>query len=115
MQSRKALFLLRIITIFPLLSSWGVRPALSSGGGEATIRNARSPNSRGRLSLNLTTGSATKHQKGKPGKGSPRLEKEKRKVEEKWKGEMKMVVVVGSGDVRRLFVVLNIVELSRML
>ena len=67
------------ITIFPLLSSWGVRPALSSGGGEATIRNARSPNSRRRLGLNLTTGPATKHQKGKPGKGSPRLEKERKK------------------------------------
>jgi len=30
-ESVKALFLLRIITLFPLLSSWGVRPTLSSG------------------------------------------------------------------------------------
>ncbi len=50
------------------------------------FRNARSPNSRGRLSLNLTTGPATKHQKGKPGKGSPRLEK-KEKEKRKWKVE----------------------------
>ena len=28
----------------------------------------------------MTTGPATKHQKGKPGKGSPRLEKIKKKV-----------------------------------
>ena len=34
--------------------------------------------------LNLTTGPATKNQKGKPGKGSPRLEKIKK---EKWKVE----------------------------
>ena len=62
-------------SIFPLLSSWGVRSS-------SFFRSARSPNSRGRLSLNLTTGPATKHQKGKPGKGSPRLEKiKKRKVE----------------------------------
>ena len=61
-------------SIFPLLSSWGVRSSF--------FRSARSPNSRGRLSLNLTTGPATKHPKGKPGKGSPRLEKiKKRKVE----------------------------------
>ena len=75
------------ITTFPLLSSWGVRPALSSGGGEATIRNARSPNSRGRLSFNLTTRPATKHQKGKPGKGSPRLEKKRKKRKEEVEGQ----------------------------
>ena len=77
-QSREALFLLRISTIFPLLSSWGVRPAPSSGAIKH-CRSARSPSSRGRLSLNLTTGPATKHQKGKPGKGSPRLEKIKKR------------------------------------
>ena len=92
MQSRKALFILSIITIFPLLSSWGVHPALTSGGGEANVRNARSPNSRGRLSLNLTTGPATKHQKGKPGKGSPRLEKIKKKKSGRWMGRGSMVV-----------------------
>ena len=31
----------------------------------------------------MTTGPATKHQKGKPGKGSPRLEKKKKKKEKK--------------------------------
>ncbi len=68
--------------------------ALSSGGGKATIRNAQSPNSRGRLSLKLTTGPATKHQKGKPGKGSPRLEKKKKKRKGgKLKGEVDMGVV----------------------
>ena len=107
-QSRKTLFLLRISTIFPLLSSWGVRSS-------SFFRSARSPNSRGRLSLNLTTGPATKHQKGKPGKGSPRLEKNFKKKEE-WKGGVKMVVVVGSGwlsgNVRRLFVVLEAGERS---
>ena len=35
---------------------WGSRPALSSGGDETAFRNARSPNARGRLSLNLITG-----------------------------------------------------------
>ena len=59
----------------------------------------------------MITGPATKHQKGKPGKGSPRLEKIKK---EKWEGRMKMVVVVVvvSGDVRRLFVVLKAGERS---
>ncbi len=33
--------------------SWGSRPALSSLGNETALRNARPPNSRGCLSLNL--------------------------------------------------------------
>ena len=37
-QSMKALFLLRISTIFPLLSSWGIRPFFR--GGDAAVRNA---------------------------------------------------------------------------
>ena len=73
-------------SIFRLLSSWGVRSS-------SFFRSARSPNSRGRLSLNLTTGPATKNQKGKPGKGSPRLEKIKKK--EKWKVEGGLMVVGG--------------------
>ena len=62
----------------------GVHPAPTSGAVKqpSECRSARSPNSRGRLSLNLTRGPATKHQKGKSGKGSPRLKK-KRKVEGK--------------------------------
>ena len=75
-------------SIFPLLSSWGVRSS-------SFFRSARSPNSRGRLSLNLTTGPATKNQKGKPGKGSPRLEKKSKKKKEKWKVEGWLMVVGG--------------------
>ncbi len=100
-QSRKALFLLHHNISF----------AKQLGGTSSSFfRSARSPNSCGRLSLNLTTGPATKNQKGKPGKGSPRLEKKEKKG--KWKGRMKMVAVVGSGDVRRLFVVLKAGERS---
>ena len=93
MQSRKALFLLHHNISFA--KQLGDTIALSSGGGEATVRNARSPNSRGRLSLNLTTGPATKHQKGKSGKGSPRLEKKKlEKKKKKKEGKVEVVGVV---------------------
>ena len=58
---------------------WGSRPALSSGGDETAFRNARSPNSCSRLSLNLITGPQTKHQKGKNGRGRPPPEKKEKK------------------------------------
>ena len=38
--NREALFLLRISTILPLLSSWGVRPALFSGAVKQPSVNA---------------------------------------------------------------------------
>ena len=58
---------------------WGSRPALSSGGDETAFRNARSPNSCSRLSLNLITGPQTKHQKGKTDGADPRPKKKKKK------------------------------------
>ena len=39
-QNRKTLFLLRIITLFPLLSSWGGTSSAFFRGGEAAVRNA---------------------------------------------------------------------------
>ena len=79
-QSREALFLLRISTIFSLLSSWGCVQLLLQGAVKQPSEVPDRPTlAAGRLSLNLTTGPATKHQKGKPGKGSPRLEKSKKK------------------------------------
>ena len=47
--------------------SWGSRPALSSGGNETAFRNARSPNSRGRLSLNLNNRTHKRSAKNKGG------------------------------------------------
>ena len=84
-QSREAILLLRIIAIIPLLSSWGYVQLLLQGrlSSRPKCPIADRP-TLASLSLNLTAGPATKHQKGKPGKGSPRLEKVKK---EKWKVE----------------------------
>ena len=71
MQSREALYIWRARYISFTIAAGGFRPALPLG-------NARSPNSCGRLSLNSPTRPPTKLQKGKPGKGSPRLEKKKK-------------------------------------
>jgi len=49
--------------------SWGSRSALSSLGNETAFRNARTPNSRGCLSLNLNNWTPTTHQKGENGRG----------------------------------------------
>ena len=67
---------------------WGSRPALSSGGDETAFRNARSPNSCSRLSLNLITGPQTKHQKGKTDGADPRPKKKKKKEKKKKRVEV---------------------------
>ena len=57
-------------------------------GNETAFRNARSPNSRGRLSLNLNNRTPTKRQKGKTDGADPRPKKQKENRNE-------VVVVVG--------------------
>ncbi len=59
----------------------------------------------------MTTGPATKHQKGKPGKGSPHLEKIKKKKSGRWK----VLVGEGSGEgfVEVQVMGIGVVEVSR--
>ena len=66
--------------------SWGSRPALSSGVMKQAFRNARSPNSRGRL--NLITGPQLSNKKGKTDGADPRPKKKKRNK----KGGVEVVV-----------------------
>ena len=64
------------------LGRW--RVCVGRGDGFRGLQKRRA---RGRLSLNLTTGPATKRQKGKPSGRSPRLKKTKQKQKQKQKNK----------------------------
>ena len=72
--------------------SWGSCPALSSGGNETAFRNARSPNSRGCLSLDLNNRSPTKHPKREKGTGltpaRKKIKNQKKREKKKEEGEL---------------------------
>ena len=85
-QSRRALFYCVLSQYFLCYAAGGTSSAFYVDG-EAADRNARSPNSHGRLSLNLTSGPATKHPQRTPERENQAVvlppEKEEKKKERK--------------------------------